>query len=599
MFLKKYIGNFFILTTLLLAAVCQNTFAQKEGLPFIQNYFPPHAGAQNWEVVQDDNGLIYVGNNSGVLQYDGNTWRMIQVSNSSTVRSLAYHDGVVFVGAEGEFGYLQPTSEGDLQYHSLVEHVDTSYADFGITWKISPTSEGIFIRTSNYLFRWDGQSMKAWKPDGRFGRSYQINDKFYINHLGKGLMVIEGDSLKHPFKEPIFLNERIWSMLPHSENGVFIMSSNQGAGILNLTSGKFEPMNSPQLNGLQRIYNSCTLPNGNLVFATLGLGVWVFNPSGELVQQFDKSSGLQDDIVINVFAEASGDLWCAMNIGIDRLEISTPIRTWNEKTGLPNSISDLTRFNNELLVGTAQGLFRQKEGKFVAVDHKPLSGQTWKLEPFVLEGDTSVLIANADGLMELTKSDQPIMLDKEDITLSMVLPHRHPSFVLSGSIKGVKVYQKANDAWSLIQHLAQPAEEIESMAENENGEIWVSTNDHLLYKLTFPQNDLTKAPSVEKYGETEGVPNTNFSRVHAVNGEILLATQVGILRYNSSANAFEPYFGLGEVFASGEHQVFTLAEDPADGAIWLTGLNTNQKGGKVNAENAEVITYADLMQALA
>jgi len=65
--------------------------AAEAGRPFVRRYLPSEYGApeQNWAIVQDDRGVVYVGNNAGVLEYDGTSWRLIRMPNKTTVRSLA------------------------------------------------------------------------------------------------------------------------------------------------------------------------------------------------------------------------------------------------------------------------------------------------------------------------------------------------------------------------------------------------------------------------------------------------------------------------------------------------------------------------------
>jgi hypothetical protein len=100
-------------------------FAQsgEAGVPFISNFTPEeyNANTQNWAAVQDNRGVMYFGNNSGVLEYNGLNWRLIPISNYSIVRSLAIDNaGTIYVGAEGEFGYLATDSVGNLSYESFV-----------------------------------------------------------------------------------------------------------------------------------------------------------------------------------------------------------------------------------------------------------------------------------------------------------------------------------------------------------------------------------------------------------------------------------------------------------------------------------------------
>ncbi|MCP4870177.1 MAG: hypothetical protein GY898_15840, partial [Proteobacteria bacterium] len=76
---------------------------------YVQNFAPQDYGAhaQNWAIVQSPKGLLYVANGQGVLEYDGVSWRLIPISNRSSARSLAIDtEGRVYVGAQGELGYL-------------------------------------------------------------------------------------------------------------------------------------------------------------------------------------------------------------------------------------------------------------------------------------------------------------------------------------------------------------------------------------------------------------------------------------------------------------------------------------------------------------
>ncbi|MGD2035997.1 MAG: hypothetical protein PVF73_13120, partial [Bacteroidales bacterium] len=67
------------------------------GLPFINNYPRElyNAGTQNWGISQDDIGRMYIANNTGILQFDGNNWNLYYLPNRSVVRSVAFFDGKI------------------------------------------------------------------------------------------------------------------------------------------------------------------------------------------------------------------------------------------------------------------------------------------------------------------------------------------------------------------------------------------------------------------------------------------------------------------------------------------------------------------------
>src|SRR6187431_2650477 len=79
------------------------------GLPFVRHFrtIDYKAGIQNWDIAQDKRGLIYIANNFGLLEFDGNQWQVFGVPNGTKVRSVAIDPlGKIYVGCQGDFGYF-------------------------------------------------------------------------------------------------------------------------------------------------------------------------------------------------------------------------------------------------------------------------------------------------------------------------------------------------------------------------------------------------------------------------------------------------------------------------------------------------------------
>src|SRR4030095_10288849 len=104
-----------------------NTLGQNTiGLPEIINYAKQaySAGTQNWDIKQGQNGLIYSGNNEGLLSFDGTFWNLYPLPNHTIIRAVEItKDQKIYAGGQNEFGFFSPDDKGFLVYHSLVSMI--------------------------------------------------------------------------------------------------------------------------------------------------------------------------------------------------------------------------------------------------------------------------------------------------------------------------------------------------------------------------------------------------------------------------------------------------------------------------------------------
>ena len=78
-----------------------------------QRYSPRQyrASPQNWAIAEAPNGVMYFGNNEGLLEFDGTTWTLLQLPNHSAVRSLAIDAlGQTYVGGSAYSARWQMTA---------------------------------------------------------------------------------------------------------------------------------------------------------------------------------------------------------------------------------------------------------------------------------------------------------------------------------------------------------------------------------------------------------------------------------------------------------------------------------------------------------
>ena len=129
----------------------QNTI----GLPEITNYAKQtySAGAQNWDIKQGQNGVLYFGNIEGLLSFDGTFWKLYPLPNRTIVRAIEItKDQKIYTGGQNEFGYFAPDERGLLVYHSLMNLIPPGDRSFDDVWNICTYGNDIFFEDEQTHF---------------------------------------------------------------------------------------------------------------------------------------------------------------------------------------------------------------------------------------------------------------------------------------------------------------------------------------------------------------------------------------------------------------------------------------------------------------
>ena len=116
---KKFLFIFLIFIIKILYS--QNN---EEGAPLVQNITPDEYGHenQNYSIIQDERGVMYVANASGILEYDGNFWKLIKIKGSS--RLAIDNNQKIYAAGYDDFGYLSPNSKNQMTFVSLINKSD-------------------------------------------------------------------------------------------------------------------------------------------------------------------------------------------------------------------------------------------------------------------------------------------------------------------------------------------------------------------------------------------------------------------------------------------------------------------------------------------
>jgi len=608
--------NFHILFALLILI---NWCSAQIGRPFIRNYFPEEfefdVNPETWAIVQDKRGMMYFGHPGGILEYDGVSWNGIPVSNNTIVRSLAMDEnGIIYVGAQADFGFLMPNSTGRLTYVSLLNALSEKDKQFADVWQILATPQGVFFKTSNKLFRLKDNVIKVWNAASSFHRSYYIEGTFYVLQKMIGLMQLSmDDNFELTTLGNQFSNSRIYSMLSMGGGEVMLATETNGLFCLNLkeefrlkTDMAFnllsnleeQKTNNPGLNSIiyrfntaaddyllyNRIYHGVKLPlvkrgirPDRYALSTTTGGVLVIYQVGEVIQIINQKVGLQDNMVLYSYADKQNGLWLALNNGISRIENSSPITIFDDKSELKGKVQAIIRHNDLLYVGTSQGLFYVKKNKIIAqipLTYHPIfyevnnfKSSCWDLETFQSPSDSiSILLAASnDGVFEINRNRASKI--RKDYAFVLKQSIKDPSKILVGGF-GLGSMQYIDNMWVDDKNIEDISEEIRSIQQDKNGSIWLGTN----YKGAINVRKNNDAIVIQRFNVSHGLPEGPIWLYSAMN-KIIFATNKGLYKYLGNSNdhpnlTFVPDSSLGRDLAGNTGYVYPLVEDQNKN-IWL------------------------------
>ena len=166
----------------------------------IRNFLPAayHADRQNWAIAEDNRGILYFGNTSGVLEFDGTRWRLIALPDGRGAFALGKSaDGRILVGGQGEVGWLAPDASGSMVYVSKAADLPDAFRSTGDpVIQILDTPMGQVFVSDHWLFvRPASGALTVLRSGDHFLQAAWFNGALYVLDSARGLTRLDGGAL--------------------------------------------------------------------------------------------------------------------------------------------------------------------------------------------------------------------------------------------------------------------------------------------------------------------------------------------------------------------------------------------------------------------
>jgi signal transduction histidine kinase len=541
---------------------------QEIGNPFIKNLGADiyNAHSQNFSIAQDQRGVMYFGNFSGILEFDGEQWRLIPTANVSRVSSLsAAPGGAIYAGARGEIGYLSPNLTGNLSFISLNNLIPDQHRDFLDIIGTFATPAEVYFITERSLICYNYDHINITEIEGVTVSSFYVNDKLYLWIKDRGLLEVDKGKQEFVIQQGIesgILEVR--AMIPENDSSIIIGTESQG--LFRLTGNRTEKITSDASDMISRVQITCgtRLPDDSYAFGTERNGIIVIEKDGKLRQVIDKMTGLKNDNVTYLYVSREGNLWAASNNGLALIEIPSPISGFVERNGISGGVTGMARVNSILFVSTFQGLFCYDPpgNRFKAVNG--ITTGCWTIVPY----DNDLLAATSKGIY-LVKGINPSLL-KGGTCYSLCRSRIDPSIVYAGQADGMLVLREKAGQWETKEVITGINGEVMEIQEDEQGFVWMNTpiSGLFRYQPGGPVN-------VDKYDTANGLPFMTGNHLSRLSTGVHLNTRQGLYHYDISTNTFE-VFPLFSDDSTDRNIWLRLTIEDYPGNLWTT--NGDEKG---------------------
>jgi DNA-binding CsgD family transcriptional regulator len=529
-----------ITISILLCAINSFTYINSQTLHnFSKNDYL--AASQNWSVKCDKSDYVYFGNNSGLLQFDGVSWRLFPSVNGSIVRTVAHDSTKIYTGGYREIGYWERNRKGIYNYQSLTEDIKEQLETNEEFWNIFIKDEQIVFHSFAGIYIFENNKFTILKPGGFINFTTQVNGEIYVAIHGEGLFRLSNKQLVL-ISDAAFIKDKYLRFIakdPNNDN-YFIGTESKGLFTYNSNTQEIKPVAAHLQDFFikNKINHGLVTPEGDIIIGTILNGIIGFTPDGLIKFNYNNDNGLQSNTVLGMATDGFNNIWLALDKGIDlvTLEDDNAYRQYyDEEVGAVYSAS---LFKGHLYLGTNQGLYVKKWE-----DHQPFKlventqGQVWDCSLI----DNSLFIGLNSGT--IVNENNAFKTLSNFAGAYTIKPHPfYQDVLIQGTYNELIVYRKMNQKW-LVSNTIKGFNNLTRLIEfDHQGNLWATHFYGGLYKIRL-NDDLTAVESVDHYDkidDSEAI-NRGFIRAFKIENQIVITSGYKLYTYDDLNNKIVPY----------------------------------------------------------
>lgn len=487
---------------------------------------------QNWMIAQAENGLIYVANNEGLLEYDGSRWTLYPSPSSSIIRSVNIAGDRIYTGCFAEIGYWKKNKLGVLEYTSLKPHFDQESLKDQQFWNILEHNGWVLFQTSHQILLYNPSNNNSYaiEADNLIYKLFKIDNEIYYHVANEGIYAFKDGKPTLYIDAPEVISDRIINIFRLDDQLVLLTRT---SGLYSFSNDRLQEWKIPanQILKNANIFTAIQLSDKSLMLGTISKGIIYLNESGEIIYNINQKRGLANNTVLSLFEDKRKNVWVGLDNGITCINAKSPIRIFVDFDGELGTVYATKVHNGYFYLGTNQGLFCRKLDKITEPFKiiQGTAGQVWHLSSqdgtlfcghhlgtFVVHENTAIQISDQLGAWGIRR-----------------IPN-HDGLLLQGNYNGLYVLHKHGSNWEVRNKIEGFDISSRYFEIDQHNQIWVSHEHKGVFKLKL-NDSLIRVTDVH---EEASLPEGKKSSLTSYQGNIIYANEMGVFQYDEDLRAF-------------------------------------------------------------
>lgn len=559
------------------ASVAQTTI----GIPAIKNYTRAdyNASTEIWDVKQDKNGILYFGNQDGLLTFDGSYWKTYALPNRGPVRALAIDEaGRIFAGGQDEIGYFFPDDNGSLKFRSIKTLLPQIARQFADILTITVHKNEVFFRTVECIFEYNYKSMKTYDTYGGWRMMGVAGNELFADDRDMGLMLLKNGQWQQIDKQLSAQNIHAAGVADYRKDTVLVATIKNGLYMLSGNKLVKKPTAIDAVLKKERVNCIRNIGNGKYAIGTWAKGLFIINEQGQLTEHFSSEDGLQNNNIRSILPDRDKNLWLGLENGLALINYNTAVKHIYPDKGNQLKSNTIRVFNHQLYIGTSNGLYSvplnlkqgnisDNSGAFAEVPGT--KGLVWSLD----EVNGHLLMGHQDGAFMISNNTALPVTSGQGVCQIKSIPNS--SDVVAGTYTGLQLLKSAGASFNNQGMVNGIYEALTNIALDNENVVWASHPYRGVFRLQLSA-DRRRIIRSTTYTDKNGLPSIINNRVYFIGNKLIAATEKGVYQYSPEHNSFEPSAFYQPIF--GNTPVEYLTED-ARHNIWFI---SNQRTGVID-----------------